>query len=721
MRNLSIILVSATLALALAACSDDGGPIGPGTDGIIWGGDAVNTTNPGQDATLPGEKCESDAECPADRPICAPSGYCFQCTTNDHCGGGVCMEGFCVPAECGPGEKRCLGETTSLTCNDAADGWNKFKCIASTCENGECVGCTPGAKVCQGGNKIMQCANDGNGFVEVLACPEGENCLNGECITCFPGAKKCNGNKVETCNQQSQWGMTEDCSAQGKDCALGTCVSACFNDLKSHSNSGCDYWAIDLDNLADAADGPFAVVVANLSEKPSDVTIETKSSADAASIQVAAQTVQPGQLHIFELPSKNMNDAGTFWTGYRIQSSSPIVAYQFNPLENIEVYSNDASLLIPSNTFGKEYFAVSRFEFLGGGPEVPFLGDCQSICGNIPGGACQFDPTTFQDVCVQPYRGFISVLAAKSNTTVTVRPTCKTLGGNGMNSMFPGTDYTYQLEPFQVLNILSDDAAASCDLTGTKITADKNIGVFSGHQAAITSEYCCADHLEQQMFPTNTWGTTYMATKSYTRSQEKDYWRVVAATDGTQVSFDPPVMPLQNLSEGEYIEFSSDKDFKLVANKPVLLAQFLASSGEINPLGLAQTCTGPGGQCPGGHTCVCHLGFDCYCEPMGDPALILAAPVEQYRDEYVFLSPNKYLEDYINVIAPVGAQVTLDGGNISAANFTTIGGTGYMVARLKVADGVHTVKSDQKVSVIAYGYDDDVSYGYTAGLNLQDL
>ena len=106
---------------------------------------------------------------------------------------------------------------------------------------------------------------------------------------------------------------------------------------------------------------------------------------------------------------------------------------------------------------------------------------------------------------------------------------------------------------------------------------------------------------------------------------------------------------------------------------------------------------------------------------MGDPALILAAPVEQYRDEYVFLSPNKYLEDYINIIAPVGAQVTLDGGNISAANFTTIGGTGYMVARLKVADGVHTIKSDQKVSVIAYGYDDDVSYGYTAGLNLQDL
>ena len=62
--------------------------------------------------------------------------------------------------------------------------------------------------------------------------------------------------------------------------------------------------------------------------------------------------------------------------------------------------------------------------------------------------------------------------------------------------------------------------------------------------------------------------------------------------------------------------------------------------------------------------------------------------VEQFREEYVFLSPNKYLEDYINIVASVGAQVQLDGVNISAASFTLIGGTGYMVARLKVADGV---------------------------------
>ena len=106
---------------------------------------------------------------------------------------------------------------------------------------------------------------------------------------------------------------------------------------------------------------------------------------------------------------------------------------------------------------------------------------------------------------------------------------------------------------------------------------------------------------------------------------------------------------------------------------------------------------------------------------MGDPALILTPPVGQFRDEYVFLSPNKYLEDYINIVAPIGAQVNLDGSNVGQNNFKTIGNTGYMVARLKGSDGGHSVTSDQKFGVVAYGWDDDVSYGYTAGMNLQDL
>ena len=100
--------------------------------------------------------------------------------------------------------------------------------------------------------------------------------------------------------------------------------------------------------------------------------------------------------------------------------------------------------------------------------------------------------------------------------------------------------------------------------------------------------------------------------------------------------------------------------------------------------------------------------------------MILAAPLEQYRTDYVFLSPDKYLDDYINIIAPSTATATLDGQEVPGGSYTAIPGTGFKVARLKVADGIHRVAASEPVGVIVYGYDRDVSYGYPAGLNLSD-
>ena len=101
--------------------------------------------------------------------------------------------------------------------------------------------------------------------------------------------------------------------------------------------------------------------------------------------------------------------------------------------------------------------------------------------------------------------------------------------------------------------------------------------------------------------------------------------------------------------------------------------------------------------------------------------MILAPPVEQFRKDYVFLSPDAYLYDYVNIVAPTGTIVTMDGVNLPAGNFKPIGNTGYTVARQLVSDGVHTIVANNPVGVVAYGYDKDVSYGYTAGMNLNDL
>ena len=59
------------------------------------------------------------------------------------------------------------------------------------------------------------------------------------------------------------------------------------------------------------------------------------------------------------------------------------------------------------------------------------------------------------------------------------------------------------------------------------------------------------------------------------------------------------------------------------------------------------------------------------------------------------------------------------------AKVETFGGTTVILPAVRddgtiLSDGVHKLTSDKPVGVISYGYDDDVSYGYTAGLNLSD-
>ena len=102
--------------------------------------------------------------------------------------------------------------------------------------------------------------------------------------------------------------------------------------------------------------------------------------------------------------------------------------------------------------------------------------------------------------------------------------------------------------------------------------------------------------------------------------------------------------------------------------------------------------------------------------------MILAVSAEQYQESYVFLTPDAYLEDYLNIIAPLDAnQVVLDNNQVNPNGFVPIGTSGYGAYRVMVSDGVHTVWSDKKIGIVVYGYDNDVSYGYPGGMGLVDL
>ena len=92
--------------------------------------------------------------------------------------------------------------------------------------------------------------------------------------------------------------------------------------------------------------------------------------------------------------------------------------------------------------------------------------------------------------------------------------------------------------------------------------------------------------------------------------------------------------------------------------------------------------------------------------------LHIAVPAEQFRNDFVFLAPDKYAFDYVSIIAPVESDVSLmmspslmDG---SLSETVRNGGS----EDFKSAMGYTLINADQPLSVVVYGYDQYVSYGY---------
>jgi hypothetical protein len=102
--------------------------------------------------------------------------------------------------------------------------------------------------------------------------------------------------------------------------------------------------------------------------------------------------------------------------------------------------------------------------------------------------------------------------------------------------------------------------------------------------------------------------------------------------------------------------------------------------------------------------------------------MALSVATEQYRSSYLFHAPTNYLSNFVNITAPTGATVTLDGAAV--AGFTPIGASGFSVARVQLSnagDGNHNITSNQPCGISVYGYGDDTSYWYPGGLDLDKV
>ena len=637
---------------------------------------------------------------------------------------------------------------------DRADRWDDLRPAALTaCDEGE-VRCSSNVERC------MALPSGGTGWTVLDDCAsQGKVCAPSlqACATCIPDQRSCNGQDVMVCSSDgSALELVNNCEGlEGVACRSGACVDLCDAARENKSNVGCEYWAVDLDNAninatKNAAAQQYAIVVSNPQpDLPADIVIEQDDGApgDAENPTLAAvASVPPGNLRVFKLgprevdgspPGEFDTGAGTALTraGFRIRSSVPVVAFQFNPLDNVNVFSNDASLLKPVEAVT---YSPGRVE-----PQYLVIGWPQTIA-NTDDPETNFNPADPIDL-----RAFMTVVGTRPDTQVRVTSSTRVIPGDGIAETPPGGTLSFTLQPFDVLNL--ETGGFNADFTGSLVEADQPVLVFSGGEASdapyfdkISNRFCCADHLEEQIDPMRTAGTRFFAAHAPNRSravseagapligvvEEPEFFRVMAVGDEGPIrittSLPAPDGELTLPGRGAYLDLIAYRDFMLEADGPVMLASVQAS----------QDAAGVKRGLPG-----------------GDPSLIVIPPIEQFRSDYVFLTPDKYAFDFVVIVAAPDTQVRIDGRDVTelgcirdAADGLTEAERGSdvppaWVYRCQLSfpvvlpdapeannvlpgiqnDGVHRIEADDTVLALVYGFDNYVSYGYAAGTQLEAL
>ena len=596
---------------------------------------------------------------------------------------------------CEPGEFTCLSDTERGICNDAGSAWDIETCTDGfVCDGGFCmeVICEPGTLqgICLGTSSFGVCSEKGTQWT-VGYCEQGDTCYEGDCVSyeCPPGAVICKGmTAVQECQEQPdgsyKWVVTETC--EGGICQDGECLGACEVNIKENTYLGCNYWALDLANFDQGGAELVALVVsAPLDGNDATVTImdmsqEPPVSLTPGELQVADMLVPKGSLGVFMLPPNHDVAASSLSRrSFKVETDAPVTVHQFNPLNGENVFTNDASLLLPDNVGGLEYLVMSwPVRATGAG-----------------------------------FEGYFTLIATQSGEThVDIWPTENVVAGTGVPAMAanPAQPYEFTLQQGDVLS-LEAVSQQGADLTGTRVVADQKISVFGGHECANVPSnpyvnYC--DHIEQQLFPLQAWGSSYVADAFMPRnSSQKDTWRIMAGEDGVNVTLSPMVVgAFDPLQKGQFVEFQAAGSFDITATGPILVGHYLQGSNYPN--------YSPHSQCGGGGPFDPGTGI-------GDPAFTLVVPSDQYLEDYLFLTPDKYSDDYINITAPQGTMILLDGAPVTQALQPVAGPSGMGVLQLPIADGVHTVTGDAPFGLTVYGYDCDVSYAYPGGLRLKSI
>lgn len=266
-----------------------------------------------------------------------------------------------------------------------------------------------------------------------------------------------------------------------------------------------------------------------------------------------------------------------------------------------------------------------------------------------------------------------AIVATENNTYIQITPTAETQAGNKANK--PYTVTLNQGDVYQVIAKPSGLFYDKIDFTGTQITSNKPIAVFGGHQCAYVPSpppvIIACNHLVEQIPPTSSWGKHYFLGKLEKRS--KYSWRALANVDSTKLFVNSKLVKM--LKAGEFYEDNSKEDLQITADKPILVAQY--SQGYRNG------------------------------DSIGDPAMILISPTQQFLTRYRFATPvNGQWNHFVSVVIPTTAIPTLklNSRKVEEKSFRQIGISRYSIATIEVPYGTHSLTAARPFGMYSYGF-----------------
>jgi hypothetical protein len=577
--------------------------------------------------------------------------------------------------------------------------------------------CAYGQIICDG-NVEKVC--DGKGaFAHTIPCTS--ECKDGQgCVSCVPNTGACDpASKLATlCDSAGEYTATFPCN-DPNTCDADGCHGVCAPSTLGTGNVGCDFWSTVTTNSvwqanrnAWGAGLHFGVVVGNVSATdPASITIDT---ADKRSIAVTLMPREVQAVNLTWVPDLKGPDWQTPWEpasstesvsvplgAHHIKSNLPIVAYQFSPIEGTVAYidgcptvpntptgcfsySTDASLLLPWHALFASSYATTGYHALHQDPFPPSMPSSQLDMGD-----------------------FLSITAAEDNTYVTVTlPANQTVLPWSGGTPFVSGQALPVMNAGDVVQLVTPGKSADETLSGTEIlSGGKPVHVLSGLGcASIPVDPTHCGHMEDVVFPKEAFGKEYIVpvlhgppddpASTKPPPQIAHTIRVQAITDGTAITFEPSMLTGVTLGRGEVLEMPNvTADVRISSTVPFGVTQFVDGRGSAYPNGFA----------------------------VGGPSQVSAVPISQFQTSYDFAASPKFDYNYVSILAPTAATVTIDDQPLASSQFKAVGSSGMSVAHvdLKLNDHLHSVKADKPVGIVVYGYARYASYAYPGGLDLK--